>query len=229
MKFSTSFTLAAMTLMSTCTDARIGDGQRELKKKCGPNPACLTGETCQKTGKGYLCIDFDVSKKCDPNLGGQCFSLGKDYTCKNSRVRGERPDYRCVEPAPVPAPTPAPAPAPAPKCGLNPACPTGEVCKYNKAIDGYLCEELEAPKCGLNPACPTGEVCNKTSVGYLCQEPDAPKCGLNPACPTGKVCKKTSVGYLCHDSKKCDSNIGGQCFSEGKDYTCENNRCVPGK
>ena len=126
MKFSTSFTLAAMTLMSTCTDARIGDGQRELKQKCGLNPACPTGEvcnktsvgylceepdapmcglnpacptgeTCSKTSVGYLCIDFDISKKCDPNLGGQCFSEGTDYTCENSRVQGESPDYRCVQ------------------------------------------------------------------------------------------------------------------------------------
>jgi len=126
MKFSTSFTLAAMTLMSTCTDARIGDGQRELKQKCGLNPACPTGEvcnktsvgylceepdapmcglnpacptgeTCSKTSVGYLCIDFDVSKKCDPNLGGQCFSEGTDYICENSRVQGESPDYRCVQ------------------------------------------------------------------------------------------------------------------------------------
>ncbi|OEU09659.1 hypothetical protein FRACYDRAFT_247914 [Fragilariopsis cylindrus CCMP1102] len=155
MKFSTSFTLAAMTLMSTCTDARIGNGQRELKQKCGLNPACPTGEVCNKTSVGYLCeepdapmcglnpacptgevcnktsvgylceepdapmcglnpacptgevcnktsvgylcIDFDVSKKCDPNLGGQCFSEGTDYTCENSRVQGESPDYRCFK------------------------------------------------------------------------------------------------------------------------------------
>jgi hypothetical protein len=155
MKFLTSFTLAAMTLMSTCTDARIGDGQRELKQKCGLNPACPTGEvcnktsvgylceepdapmcglnpacptgevcnktsvgylceepdapmcglnpacptgeTCSKTSVGYLCIDFDVNKKCDPNLGGQCFSEGTDYTCENSRVQGKSPDYRCVQ------------------------------------------------------------------------------------------------------------------------------------
>ena len=77
MKFSTTFTLAALMLMSSGTDARIGGNQRELHSHSRKE------------------------KKCDPNIAGQCFTNGK-YTgsdCKNVKLGGSRPDYRCVGPA----------------------------------------------------------------------------------------------------------------------------------
>ena len=88
MKFSTSFTLAAMTLMSTCTDARIGDGQRELKQKCGLNPACPTGEVCNKTSVGYLCEEPDAPM-CGLNpacpTGKVCKKTSVGYLCHDSK------------------------------------------------------------------------------------------------------------------------------------------------
>jgi len=75
-------------------------------------------------------------EKCDPNYGGQCFHLGKDFACQNTVGFGGTPDYRCVntKPAPAPAP-PAPAPAKPKTCNPNqnptytPECPRGFTCK----------------------------------------------------------------------------------------------------
>ena len=70
-------------------------------------------------------------KKCDPNIAGQCFTNGK-YTgsdCKNVKLGGSRPDFRCVGPAP------APVPKKPIKCHTDhnptytPECPSGYTCE----------------------------------------------------------------------------------------------------
>ena len=79
MKFSTTFTLATLALLSIgTTHARIGNGQ-------------------QLGGRG---------EKCNPNYGGQCFHLGKDFKCQNTRLGGNKPDYRCINTKPTPTPGP---------------------------------------------------------------------------------------------------------------------------
>jgi len=100
MKFSTPFTLLAMTLMSN-TDARIGgdgSGHRNL-------------------------IDYSKLKKCDPHQNPtytpQCLSEGKGYKCiyiKRGRKNG---DYRCLDRSqstPTVAPTMAPTPTSKENC-----------------------------------------------------------------------------------------------------------------
>ena len=105
MKFSTTFTLAALMLLSSGTDARIGGNRRELHSHSRKE------------------------KKCDPNIAGQCFTNGK-YTgsdCKNVKLGGSRPDFRCVGPAP--------APKKPIKCHTDhnptytPECPSGYTCE----------------------------------------------------------------------------------------------------
>lgn len=76
MKFSTPFTLLAMTLISN-TDARIGDGgHRNL-------------------------IDYSKLKKCDPNqnrtVTPECLSEGKGYACTNIELGSRNGDYRCLD------------------------------------------------------------------------------------------------------------------------------------
>ena len=76
MKFSTSLTLAAITLMSTTgsTNARIGGGQRFLNG-------------------GAVCEDPSTH---NPAATPQCIHLGSDYTCENVRLGALRPKFRCV-------------------------------------------------------------------------------------------------------------------------------------
>ena len=84
MKFSTSLTLAAITLMSTTgsTYARIGGNQRKLHGH---------SHTCQDPATYISEI-------------AQCTNAGNGYTCQNVRLGGTHPEFRCVAPSPTSAP-----------------------------------------------------------------------------------------------------------------------------
>ena len=139
MKFSTIFTLATLTLLSIDTQARIGGGQhRQLGSR---------------------------GEKCDPNYGGQCFHLGKDFKCQNTVGFGATPDYRCVNTKPAPAPAP---PAPKPKnCNPNqnptytPECPSGFTCKAilgGSKKNAGQCMKQSDPKPAPTPAPPKSPI-----------------------------------------------------------------------
>ena len=151
MKFSTIFTLATLTLLSIDTQARIGGGQhRQLGSR---------------------------GEKCDPNYGGQCFHLGKDFKCQNTVGFGATPDYRCVNTKPAPAPAP---PAPKPK----------------------NCNPNQNPT--YTPECPSGFTCEALLGGSKKN--------------VGQCMKQSDRRNLGHKEKKCDPDIAGQCFTNGK-YT----------
>ena len=130
MKFSTTFTLAALMLMSSGTDARIGGNQRELHSHHHSHHGHDHGHS--------------HGKKCDPDIAGQCFTNGK-YTgsdCKLFKLGESHPDYRCTDPTPAPEPK---------KCHTNhnptttPECPSGYTCQAlmganPNAYDG-ICKE----------------------------------------------------------------------------------------
>ena len=127
MKFSTTFTLTALMLMCSGTDARIGGNQRKLHShhhSHGHNHGHDHGHD-HGHGKG---------KTCDPEIAGQCFTNGK-YTgsdCKLFKLGESHPDYRCTDPTPAPEPK---------KCHTNhnptytPECPSGYICQALRGQD----------------------------------------------------------------------------------------------
>ena len=126
MKFSTSLTLAAITLMSTTgsTNARIGGNQRELH-----------GHSSQ-----LRCQDPATY---DKTYTPQCINIGNGgYTCQNIRLGGT-PYFRCVAPGNTPAPTAAPTPAAPVSCQdpstynktFTPQC-------INVGTGGYTCKNV---------------------------------------------------------------------------------------
>ena len=108
MKFSTSFTLATLALLSIGTHAATS-GHRKLHSK-------KNGKKCQDPTK--------YNKTYTP----QCLELGKGFACKNARLGGTHPDFRCVGP-------PTPPPEKAKQCHTDhnptytPECPSGTTCK----------------------------------------------------------------------------------------------------
>lgn len=110
MKFSTSFTLATLALLSIGTNSSTAtSGHRKLHSQ-------KNGKKCQDPTK--------YNKTYTP----QCLELGKGFACKNARLGGTHPDFRCVGP-------PTPPPAKAKQCHTDhnptytPECPSGTTCK----------------------------------------------------------------------------------------------------
>ena len=173
MKFSTTFILAALMLMSSGTDARIGGNQRKLH---GHSSALI----CQ-----------DPSTY-NPTYTPQCINIGNGgYTCQNIRPGGI-PYFRCVETGhpSTPAPTSAPTPA-APVSCQDPS-------KYNKTftpqcIDvgsgGYTCQNVRLGgtpeyRCVAPPA-PTAAPTSQQAIP--CHTNHNPT--TTPECPSGYTCQ----------------------------------------
>ena len=145
MKFSTTSTLAALMLMSSGTDARIGGGQRELHghhHSHGHDHGHSKGKTC------------------DPDIAGQCFTNGI-YTgsdCKLFKLGGSHPDYRCTAPTPPPK---------EPKCTRQ--CSTGKPCGDSCISDGDTCHKLERGKAcwaktKCTKFCDKGQACGNSCI-----------------------------------------------------------------
>merc|ERR1712107_814490 len=89
-------------------------------------PECPSGYTCQAVLGGNrenegMCVKLSdrrrelrnkKGKKCqdpstyNPTYTPQCIDQGEGFTCQNVRLGGNKPDFRCVGPAPTPPPTP---------------------------------------------------------------------------------------------------------------------------
>ena len=242
MKFSTTSTLAALMLMSSGTDARIGGGQRELHghhHSHGHDHGHSKGKTC------------------DPDIAGQCFTNGI-YTgsdCKLFKLGGSHSDYRCTDPTPAPTPK---------KCNPNqnptytPECPSGFTCEAllggskknvgqcmkqsdRRVLTEKQCDPDIAGQCFTNGKY-TGSDCKLFKLGgshpdYRCTAPTPPpkepKCTRQ--CSTGKPCGDSCIsdGDTCHKlergkacwaktkcTKFCDKGqaCGNSCISKGN--TC---------
>ena len=157
MKFSTPFTLLAMTLMSN-TDARIGDngGHRDL-------------------------IDYSKLKKCNPKqnptVTPQCLSVGKGYECMNVKLGSRKGDYRCLDRSQS-TPTVAPTAAPTPTSKENCAHPgTGYFwCdETNECLPPSDHDKCESAKCTAQSASTGYSWCVSTST---CLAPGDDSCDI---------------------------------------------------
>ena len=162
MKFSTSLTLAAITLMSTTgsTNARLGGASCQNDSQCINHLG--NGFTCQNVRLGgaqpvYRCAPAptpDEGVSCtnpdnyNPTYTPQCINVGSGgYTCKNVRMGGVA-EYRCVPPPATAAPTSQqPIPCHYHNPTHNPECPSGYTCKplmgaNPNTYDGQCMEDI---------------------------------------------------------------------------------------
>ena len=172
MKFSTSLTLAAITLMSTTgsTNARIGGNQRELH---GHSSALI----CQDPAT-Y-----------NPTYTPQCINIGHGgYTCQNIRPDGT-PYWRCVEPVPTSAPTAPPTPDRGVSC-TDPSKynPTYTPQCINVGSGGYTCRNVRyggTPEYRCVPPPPTAAPTSQKTIP--CHTNHNPT--TTPECPSGYTCQ----------------------------------------
>ena len=168
MKFSTTFTLAALMFMSSGTDARIGGGQRELH--AGHHHSHDHGHHHHSEDYYYDDYDYDSPAPAEgihcedpstynPTYTPQCINVGSGgYTCKNVRLGGVA-EYRCVPPPPTPAPTAAPTPAAPVSCQdpstynktFTPQC-------INVGTGGYTCKNVRLGGDALYQCVPPSEI-----------------------------------------------------------------------
>ena len=160
MKFSTTFTLAALMFMSSGTDARIGGGQRGELHGHGHHHSHDHGHHSHDEDYYYDDYDYDSPAPAkgvhcqdpstyNPTYTPQCINVGSGgYTCENVR-NGGIAQYRCVAPPPTAAPT-SQETIP---CHTNhnptttPECPSGYTCQAlmganPNAYDGYCQEDI---------------------------------------------------------------------------------------
>ena len=178
MKFSTSLTLAAITLMSTTgsTYARIGGNQRKLHGH---------SHTCQDPATYISEI-------------AQCTNAGIGYTCQNVRLGGPHPDFRCVAPAPTAAPID-------PLSCTDPSNynPTFTPQCINVGSGGYTCKNVRLGgvaeyRCVPPPPTPAPTAAPTPAAPVSCQDPSTYNKTFTPQCINvgtgGYTCKNVRLG-----------------------------------
>ena len=176
MKSSTSFSLAAITFLSTMTSTYGVSCMDPDKHNPTATPQCINvgtgGYTCQNVRLGgaepdYQCVappptsaptsDYTSCTNpstYNPTFTPQCINVGSGgYTCKNVRLGGT-PEYRCVAPAPTAAPTPA-----AIVSCMDPAKhnPTATPQCINVGSGGYTCKNVRLGGEALYQCVPPGD------------------------------------------------------------------------
>ena len=176
MKSSTSFSLAAITFLSTMTSTYGVSCMDPDKHNPTATPQCINvgtgGYTCQNVRLGgaepdYQCVappptsaptsDYTSCTNpstYNPTFTPQCINVGSGgYTCKNVRLGGT-PEYRCVAPAPTAAPTPE-----AIVSCMDPAKhnPTATPQCINVGSGGYTCKNVRLGGEALYQCVPPGD------------------------------------------------------------------------